>query len=195
VSGSPFGQTPSQTVGPYFTMRLSGEGENVLIGADGAGQRIRIEGHIFDGDGRHVEDALLEIWQADADGHYAHPDDRWPLEPGGFTGFGRAASGFHDGAFRFDTIKPGRVADGKGELQAPHIAVIVQARGMLNALYTRIYFADEASANATDSVLRSVPEERRATLLAAPIDTSDGDLIYRFDIHLLGAGETAFFDV
>jgi protocatechuate 3,4-dioxygenase, alpha subunit len=189
------GQTPSQTVGPYFTMRLSGEGENVLITESTVGERIRIEGTVTDGDGKPVEDALLEIWQADADGHYVHPDDRWPLAPGGFTGFGRAASGFADGAYRFDTVKPGSVASAYGSLQAPHLAVIVQARGMLNALYTRIYFSDEQAANASDRVLASVPEDRRSTLIARLIDDAGPTSTYRFDIHLQGDAETVFFDV
>jgi protocatechuate 3,4-dioxygenase, alpha subunit len=191
------GQTPSQTVGPYFTMRLSAEGDNMMITPTTVGQRIRIEGRVLDGDGRHVEDALLEIWQADADGHYVHPDDRWPPVAGEFTGFGRAASGFSDGSYRFDTIKPGEVAGADGARQAPHIAIIVQARGMLNALYTRLYFSDEAGSNATDAVLATVPESRRATLIAIRRPDSDSDTaaVYRFDIHLQGESETVFFDV
>jgi protocatechuate 3,4-dioxygenase, alpha subunit len=198
TEGPALGQTPSQTVGPYFTMRLSGEGENVLHTAHTVGQRIRIEGRVFDGDGKQVEDALIEIWQADSDGQYVHPDDQWPLPEGGFTGFGRAASGFRDGAFRFDTIKPGAVPAADGSLQAPHIAVIVQARGMLNSLYTRIYFADEAPANAADPVLAGVPEHRRPTLIAAVVESADAsvvELTYSFDIRLQGEDETVFFDV
>jgi protocatechuate 3,4-dioxygenase, alpha subunit len=176
-------------------MRLSGEGENVLITESTVGERIRIEGTVTDGDGKPVEDALLEIWQADADGHYVHPDDRWPLAPGGFTGFGRAASSFADGAYRFDTVKPGRVESADGVVQAPHLAVIVQARGMLNALFTRIYFSDEATANASDPVFASVPEDRRATLIARLIDDAGPTSTYRFNIRLQGEAETVFFDV
>lgn len=196
MTGGPrFGQTPSQTVGPYFTMRLSGEGENVLIDEATAGQRIRIEGRVLDGAGKHVEDALIEIWQADADGRYAHPDDQWPLQSGRFTGFGRAASGFNDGSYRFDTVKPGQVGGVDGALQAPHIAVIVQARGMLNALYTRIYFSDEAAANDLDPVLRSIPVDRRSTLIAPLVSDVAVSITYRFDIRLQGEMETVFFDV
>jgi protocatechuate 3,4-dioxygenase, alpha subunit len=182
MSRGNFGQTPSQTVGPYFSMRLAGEGENVVITERTVGERIRIEGRVLDGDGRQVEDALLEIWQADAEGHYLHPSDRWSPQSG-------------DGSFRFDTIKPGAVPGGDGEMQAPHIAVIVQARGMLNALYTRVYFVDEAQANALDMVLLSVPEARRSALVAERVGSDDGTQTYHFDIRLQGDNETPFFDV
>ncbi|MFP3881518.1 MAG: protocatechuate 3,4-dioxygenase subunit alpha [Actinomycetota bacterium] len=189
---SKLGETPSQTVGPYFSMRLAAEGENVLTSRE---DRIVIEGRVFDGEGTHIEDALLEIWQAAPSGRYRHPDDirdDLDLEPG-FTGFGRAASDFHTGGYRFETLKPGRVPDPEGELQAPHISMVVQGRGMLNPVFTRIYFSDEEEANADDLVLRRVPEERRPTLIAELQEGSDPPT-YRFDIRMQGEGETVFFD-
>lgn len=189
---SRLGETPSQTVGPYFSMRLPREGENVLTSRE---DRIVIEGKVTDGDGTHVEDALLEIWQAAPSGRYNHPDDtRGELDlEDGFTGFGRAASDFHTGEYRFETLKPGRVPDPEGELQAPHISLIVQGRGMLNPVFTRIYFSDQEAANADDLVLRRVPEERRRTLIAELEEGSD-PTTYRFDIRMQGDDETVFFD-
>lgn len=186
------GETPSQTVGPYFSMRLSAEGENVLTTRS---DRIVIEGKVLDGGGNHVEDALLEIWQAAPSGRYNHPDDTrgdLDLEPG-FTGFGRAASDFETGQYRFETLKPGRVPDAEGAFQAPHISLIVQGRGMLNPVFTRIYFSDEEEANNDDLVLRGVPAARRHTLIA---DLQEGTSppVYRFDIKMQGEDETVFFD-
>lgn len=185
------GQTPSQTVGPFFSMRLSGEGQNILTTRD---DRIVIEGKVTDGEGNHVEDALLEIWQAAPSGRYDHPDDTrdLDLEPG-FTGFGRARSDFNTGEYRFETLKPGRVPDPEGEFQAPHISLVIQGRGMLNAVFTRIYFSDEEEANADDLVLRRVAKERRHTLIAQRQDGSN-PIAYRFDIKMQGEGETVFFD-
>jgi protocatechuate 3,4-dioxygenase, alpha subunit len=196
TAASKYGPTPSQTVGPYFTMRITGEGENVLTAPETVGERIRIEGFVYDGDGNHIEDALLELWQANAAGRYDHPaDDRddVPLDSA-FTGFGRCASDFKTGAYSFLTIKPGPVPHPSGVLQAPHVSLIVQARGMLDPTYTRVYFADEEEANAVDPVLTSVPEERRGTLIAPRVD--DGAIaVYRFDIRYQGDDETVFFDV
>lgn len=186
------GETPSQTVGPYFSMRLSAAGENILTTRD---DRIVIEGKVLDGAGSHIEDALLEIWQAAPSGRYNHPDDRredLDLEPG-FTGFGRAASDFETGEFRFETLKPGRVPDAEGVFQAPHISLIVQGRGMLNPVFTRIYFSDEEEANADDLVLRGVPEARRHTLIA-DLQEGTNPPVYRFDIKMQGDDETVFFD-
>ena len=190
-------QTPSQTVGPYFAYGLSpeqyGYGQNLtsLIGPDMApadveGQRIRVEGIVFDGAGSPITDALIELWQADALGRYAHPAD-----PRGtnstFKGFGRCGTGTDPRhRFWFDTIRPG-AADAA---QAPHLNVIVTMRGMLSHAYTRVYFPDEPG-NATDPVLNSVPPERRHTLIAA----HQGGGVYRFDIHMQGENETVFFDV
>jgi protocatechuate 3,4-dioxygenase alpha subunit len=190
------GQTPSQTVGPYFAMRLGAVGQNVLAGAHTLGQRLRIEGKVIDGDGHHIEDALVEVWQADPEGHYRHPDDRWVDVPDGsaFTGFGRAQTDFKTGTYWFETVKPGRVPGPEGSLQAPHLNVIVQARGMLDPSFTRIYFEDEAMANDQDPILRLVPAERRRTLLAGLADGAGPTRNYRFDIRFGGESETAFFD-
>jgi protocatechuate 3,4-dioxygenase alpha subunit len=188
MNGNVSGQTPSQTVGPYFTMRLSGEGENVLTSSETVGERIRIEGRVFDGDRTHIEDALIELWQADAAGSYVHDQS--------FTGFGRCASDFATGAYSFLTIKPGPVPHPNGTLQAPHISLTIQARGMLNPTFTRIYFADEAEANVVDPVLLSVPEARRSTLIAERIEDSGSSTpTYRFYIRYQGDDETVFFDV
>jgi protocatechuate 3,4-dioxygenase alpha subunit len=189
------GQTPSQTVGPYFAMRLSGGGQNVLAGPATPGERIRIEGRVLDGDGNHIEDALIEIWQANSGGRYRHDDDsRTEIAfDEGFTGFGRAASDFKTGGYWFETVKPGLVPDPEGEPQAPHISVIVQARGMLNPSFTRIYFSDEQEANDADMVYNMVPADRRHTIVADRDDTSDPPT-YRFDIRFQGSDETVFFD-
>lgn len=188
--------TPSQTVGPYFTMRLSSEGDNVLTAPETVGTRIRVEGRVLDGDRNHIEDALIELWQADSGGRYHHPgDDRddVPADPA-FTGFGRCASDFHSGSYSFLTVKPGPVPHPAGGMQAPHLSLIIQARGMLNPTFTRVYFPDEQSANAADPVLQSVPENRRATLVAELIE-STGVPVYRFDVRYQGDDETVFFDV
>lgn len=186
------GPTPSQTVGPYFSMRLAQECENVLTTRE---DRIIIEGRVTDGDGNHIEDAFLEIWQAGPSGRYNHPDDtrdELNLEPG-FTGFGRAKSDFETGEFRFETLKPGLVPDPEGDFQAPHISLIIQGRGMLNAVFTRIYFSDEVEANDDDLVLRRVPESRRQTLIAE-LEEGSNPPTYRFDIRMHGEDETVFFD-
>lgn len=190
------GQTPSQTVGPYFTMRLSGEGQNVLTSPETRGERIRIEGRVLDGDRNHIEDALVELWQADSGGRYHHPaDDRTdvPLDPA-FCGFGRCASDFHTGAYAFLTIKPGPVPYPGGGTQAPHLSLTIQARGMLNPTFTRIYFPDEP-ANDSDPVLLSVPSHRRSTLIAELVGTDSAVPTYRFDVRYQGDDETVFFDV
>jgi protocatechuate 3,4-dioxygenase alpha subunit len=184
-------ETPSQTVGPYFSMRLAGEGENILTTRS---DRIVIEGRVLDGGGDHIEDALLEIWQAAPSGRYDHPDDTRVLDRDpDFTGFGRTASNFETGEYRFDTLKPGRVPDAEGALQAPHISLIVQGRGMLNPVFTRIYFSDEEDANTDDLVLRGVPGSRRDTLIATLEPGSDPP-VYRFDVVMQGDDETVFFD-
>ena len=186
------GQTPSQTVGPYFTMRLAGEGGNVIATPDADGQRIRIEGVVYDGDRKPIEDAFVELWQANAAGHYAYPLDAASATDD-FTGFGRCATDFHTGAYSFLTIKPGPVPHPDGSWQAPHVGLIIQARGMLNASYTRIYFSDCTAENAADTVMAAVPEDRRSTLIAV---LADGDSVptYRFDIRFQGADETVLFD-
>lgn len=192
---SGYRQTPSQTVGPYFAYGLTARQYNyqhssiadgTVAGEEVEGERIRIEGRVLDGDGSPVPDAMIEIWQADAQGRYAHPADPRGSNAG-FTGFGRFGTGTDPSCrFLFDTVKPGASAEGG----APHLNVIVFMRGLLTHVYTRIYFADEASANAGDPVLSAVPEDRRDTLIA----TRDGST-YHFDIHMQGDRETVFFDV
>lgn len=193
------GLTPSQTVGPYFAYGLTPGGKyewndafgNDLVTPDATGDRIRIAGQVFDGDGAVIPDAMLEIWQADAQGHFANPRDTRSLPNATFKGFGRCGTSAK-GEFSFDTIKPGIVPDSDGRPQAPHILLAVFARGMLLHLYTRIYFDDEADKNAADPILALVPAERRATLIAK---REAGSATYRFDIHLQGDNETVFFDV
>ena len=191
-------QTPSQTLGPFFAYGLTPEqygyahtaiAGSTLTDAETPGEHVRIEGRIFDGAGAPIDDAMIEIWQADADGRYGGADQEKADDGAGFCGFGRCGSD-DEGGFSFATIKPGAIGDG----QAPHIGVIVQARGMLNHAFTRIYFADEAEANSADPVLQSVPEDRRHTLIAARSETPAGP-VYRFDIHMQGDDETVFFDV
>jgi protocatechuate 3,4-dioxygenase, alpha subunit len=187
--------TSSQTVGPFFAPALLRKDavRHVLVQPETVGERVRIEGHVLDGDRLPVPDALVEIWQANAYGRYNHPGDQGPapLDPS-FLGFGRSGTE-NEGLYWFETIKPGPVAFDGERLQAPHICVTVFSRGLLNHLVTRLYFADEP-ANASDPVLLCVPEERRATLLANR--QQEGTMaVYRFDIILQGEGETVFFNV
>lgn len=188
------GQTPSQTVGPFYSMLLGREGDNVITTSADGGERVVVTGRVFDGDRNHIEDALLEFWQADPGGRYNHPDDHreTALDPA-FTGFARALTDYKTGDFRLETVKPGRVPDMEGDFQAPHISVIVQARGMLNPVFTRVYFSDETSANTDDLILRQVPQQRRGTLVAMLVPGSEPKT-YRFDIRFQGDDETVFFD-
>jgi protocatechuate 3,4-dioxygenase alpha subunit len=183
--------TTSQTVGPFFSIGLTRLNRDNLAGPDISGERVSVEGRVLDGDGKPVPDAILEIWQANAHGKYAHPDDQQekPVEPG-FSGFGRIPTNA-DGCFRFMTIKPGQVPGPRGKQQAPHLVVSVFSRGLLRRLVTRIYFPDEP-ANADDFALGLVPQERRATLIASRIAGRDGALAW--DVHLQGPEETVFFD-
>lgn len=185
--------TPSQTVGPYYSMRLVAPGQNQLVPANAPG-RIRVEGRVLDADGAPMEDALVEIWQANAHGRFRHADDLRvdvPLTPG-FVGFGRAPVDLETRRFWFETTKPGRVPAPDGSSQAPHLSLVVQGRGMLRPSFTRLYFAEETDANAGDFVLARVPEARRSTLLAHLV-SSDGTPTYRFDIRFQGNDETVFF--
>jgi protocatechuate 3,4-dioxygenase alpha subunit len=159
--------TPSQTVGPYFEIGLCDRPAHEVV----PGGSVRIEGRVLDGAGGPVPDAMVEIWQADASGEH-RPDFGW----------GRCGTD-DEGRYRFVTIKPGPIAG-----QAPHVTMLVFARGLLKPVHTRLYFPDEADANEADSVLASVPPEARATLVAVP----DGDVL-RFDIRLQGDDQTAFF--
>jgi protocatechuate 3,4-dioxygenase alpha subunit len=194
------GITPSQTVGPFFKYGLTPNGHydwndaftNDLVTPDASGERIRVEGRVFDGDGAPVPDAMLEIWQADSQGRFADPQDKRAVPNTTFRGFGRCGTNAN-GEYSFDSIKPGAVPDPDGTPQAPHILLAIFARGMLLQLYTRIYFDGEA-ANSADPVLALVPADRRSTLIAAR-EAGNGGAVYRFDIRLQGDGETVFFDV
>jgi protocatechuate 3,4-dioxygenase alpha subunit len=201
--------TPSQTVGPFFAYGLTPKGRNKwdpngtyswketagdnLITPDATGQKIRIEGRITDGDGMQINDAMLEIWQADSQGRYLHARGEAPRPNATFTGFGRSATD-KEGIFSFDTIKPGTVAGPNGKPQAPHIVVCIFSRGMLRQVYTRLYFSDEAAANATDPILNLVPADRRGTLIAHK-EAGTEPPRYRFDIRVQGDNETVFFDI
>jgi protocatechuate 3,4-dioxygenase alpha subunit len=200
--------TPSQTVGPFFAYGLTPEGRGAwkpndtyawketvgdnLVTADAAGERIRIEGRIVDGDGAGISDAMIEIWQADAQGRYAHPRDQRALPNATFKGHGRSATD-KEGRYGFVTIKPGPVPGPNGTMQAPHIVVCIFSRGMLRQIYTRLYFADEA-ANASDPILALVPADRRQTLVAKR-EGGGKEPVYRFDIRVQGEPETVFFDI
>jgi protocatechuate 3,4-dioxygenase, alpha subunit len=185
-----FATTPSQTVGPYFSIGLPWpEGPHAV--APGTPEAITISGTVFDGAGDPVPDSLIEIWQADAEGHYADQHEHGGASTQeGFRGFARYGQEQGDGRYEILTVKPGRVPAPGGARQAPHIAVSVFARGMLHRCVTRIYFADEQQANAEDPGLARVPADRRATLIAQPAPGG-----YTFDIRLQGAGETVFFAI
>jgi protocatechuate 3,4-dioxygenase alpha subunit len=193
-----FGQTPSQTVGPYFAYGLTAtqygydfdQPFDAVVALDNAaGERIRLEGRVIDGDGKVIGDALIEISQPDGEGRYPQtPEEAKAL---GFRAFGRVGTGTDaQNRFVFHTVKPGAETPG----EAPHINVIVLMRGLLLHAFTRIYFSDEAAANAEDAVLASVPAERRQTLVAQRFERG-GEVGYRIDIHMQGADETVFFDV
>lgn len=184
--------TPSQTVGPFFQDRLLNDAWNILTGPETEGERIRVEGRVYDGDREPVGDAVIEIWQADADGRYRQAADGPEETPPTFIGFGRAGTD-ETGSFCFETVKPGPVAWTVDSFQAPHINVHVFARGLLDHLRTRLYFEDEP-ANGDDPLLQLVGPERSSTLIGKR-SMRDGIAIYRFDIVLQGPGETVFFEV
>ena len=212
------GQTPWQTTGPFFHFGLPQRGAADLTGDSAlgsrpdliqpghdygvahtrgqrdrvTGKRIEIVGNVWDNKGAPIIDGLVEIWQANAAGRYAHPEDTRSdieLDPH-FIGFGRCALDA-SGGFRFRTVRPGRVPGPGNSLQAPHIALGLAGPGFLKRLATRIYFPDCRAENADDPILALVPDERRATLIAA----KDSDNVYRFDLRLGGERETVFFDI
>jgi protocatechuate 3,4-dioxygenase alpha subunit len=183
--------TPSQTVGPFFSIGFSWLERNDLTEGATGGTRVTIRGRVLDGKGQPVPDAVLEIWQADANGRYAHPEDAGdPVGANNFFGFGRVSVN-DQGEFRFTTIKPGRVPGPDGKPQAPHLEVSVFMRGLLRRLVTRIYFPGE-QANDADAVLGLVPAHRRHTLVAQPSTSEPETLVW--DVHLQGEHETVFFD-
>lgn len=197
-------ETASQTAGPFVHIGLApgDAGFDIyreelgrdIAGPEAKGERIRVEGRVTDGMGAPVKDVLLEIWQANAAGHYAHPAGGGDVEPG-FRGWGRVISDFESGEWGFDTVKPGRTAGRKGAQQAPHLNFWIVARGINTGLNTRMYFSDEAEANAADPVLNLIEwENRRATLIAGRTER-EGAPVYRFDIRLQGERETVFFDI
>jgi protocatechuate 3,4-dioxygenase alpha subunit len=184
-----FQSTPWQTVGPYYRLGLEPLYRTAIAGDGAVGERVQVQGQVFDGVGVPVSDAVLEIWQADAQGIYAHHEDpRAGDHDPAFTGWGRVPTD-DQGRFAFSTIKPGRVPGPRGEPQAPHLMVLVFMRGLLRAASARLYFSDE-TANADDPILALVPADRRATLVAQAQGTGQ----YHWDVHMQGDQETVFFD-
>jgi protocatechuate 3,4-dioxygenase alpha subunit len=197
-------ETASQTAGPYVHIGLApgAAGFDIyktelghdIAGPNAAGERIRVEGQVIDGTGTPVRDAMIEVWQANSDGHYAHPEGGGPVEDG-FRGWGRVITDYTTGAWGFDTIKPGRTRGRNIGLQAPHLNIWIVARGINIGLNTRMYFDDEPKANAKDPVLNVIEwDVRRASLIAKRSERA-GRPVYRFDIRLQGDGETVFFDI
>ncbi|TAL94380.1 MAG: protocatechuate 3,4-dioxygenase subunit alpha [Paraburkholderia sp.] len=194
-------QTPSQTVGPYFAYGLCPEQYNfdfkslfttALVDHATPGEHITIVGQVFDGDGKVIGDAMIELSQLDAAGNY--PKSQADIERTGFRGFARVGTGTDpEKRFIVQTVKPGTAGGGDGG-DAPHLNVIVLMRGMLLHTFTRLYFEDEAEANQKDAVLASVPADRRHTLIARR-EAGTGNAVYRFDIHMQGENETVFFDL
>ena len=183
--------TANQTVGPYLAIGLSWLTTTRIAPVGTPGERITIEGSVLDGDRAGVSDGMIEIWQADANGKYAHPEDTQKISgTPGFRGFGRVPTNAR-GAFRFSTIKPGSVPGPGGVPQAPHLVISVFMRGSLKHLATRIYFPDEA-ANASDPILKLVPAARRETLVAKRVRGRKNAL--QWDVVVQGPGETVFFD-
>ncbi|CAN0628425.1 Protocatechuate 3,4-dioxygenase alpha chain [Burkholderia multivorans] len=205
-----FNETASQTGGPYVHIGLAPrqagfdiyekEFGNTLVTPATRGERIKLEGRVFDGTGTLVRDVLIEIWQANADGQYAHPADLQgkPLDPA-FRGWGRTGADFETGVYQFETIKPGSVAGRNGSVQAPHICMVLFARGINLGLHTRVYFSDEADANGRDPVLGGIEWEVRRKTLVAQRSERNGEVVYTFDVRLQntpdGGEETVFFDI
>ena len=181
--------TPSQTVGPYLKIGFLPLVIDAIAPTEVPGERITVRGRMSDGEGKPINDGILEIWQADAQGKYAHPEDgQKTIAANAFRGFGRILTD-GSGAFQFTTVKPGPVAGPDGKQQAPHLVVTVFMRGMLRHLITRMYFPGEAL-NETDLVLQRVPVDRRATLIA----TASGKSILEWNVVSQGPTETVFFD-
>lgn len=197
-------ETPSQTAGPYVHIGLApgAAGFDIykqelgwdIAGPNATGERIRVEGVVIDGTGSPVKDVLLEAWQANAAGIYAHPEHAGEVEEG-FRGWGRVITDFETGEWGFDTVKPGSVPGRSGSVMAPHINLWIVARGINIGLNTRLYFDDEAEANAADPVINLVEWENRRQTLIARRSERDGQVVYRFDIRLQGENETVFFDI
>ena len=195
-------ETPSQTAGPYVHIGLTPNFCGIegvydadlgvsMVNEKTRGERITIKARVIDGSGTPLKDALIEIWQADADGLYNSPSETRGAADPNFTGWGRCASNMETGEFVFQTIKPGRVPFRDGRPMAPHISFWIVARGINLGLHTRMYFADEEKANGEDPILQRVEHRVRVPTLIAPRD----DGTYIFDIHLQGDRETVFFDI
>lgn len=197
-------ESASQTAGPYvhiglapgaagfdiYKQELGGD----IAGPNAKGERIRIEGVVIDGMGAPIKDVLLEVWQAKADGHYAHPEGGGTVEDG-FRGWGRVITDFDTGEWAFDTVKPGSTQGRNVGTQAPHLNLWIVARGINIGLNTRMYFGDEAQSNAKDPVLNLIEWENRRGTLIAERDDSGAVPTYRFKIRLQGEDETVFFDL
>lgn len=197
-------ESASQTAGPYVHIGLApgAAGFDIykqelgwdIAGPNAKGEHIRVEGCVIDGMDAPIKDVLLEVWQANAEGHYAHPEGGGDVEDG-FRGWGRVITDFETGEWGFDTVKPGKTGGRNGSTQAPHLNLWIVSRGVNIGLNTRLYFDDETEANAADPVLKLIEwENRRGTLLAKRSER-DGEIVYRFDIRLQGEDETVFFDV
>ncbi|PLW77975.1 protocatechuate 3,4-dioxygenase subunit alpha [Cohaesibacter celericrescens] len=197
-------ETASQTAGPYVHIGLApgAAGFDIyekelgwdIAGPNAKGERIRVEGLVIDGIGSPVKDVMLEAWQANSAGVYAHPEHAGEVEEG-FRGWGRVITDFDTGEWGFDTIKPGAVMGRDGRMMAPHINLWIVARGINIGLNTRLYFSDEETANASDPVINIVEWEKRRQTLIAKRQVRDGQIVYRFDICLQGDNETVFFDI
>lgn len=197
-------ETPSQTAGPYVHIGLAPQAAGfrifdndlgtVIAGPQTKGERVRIEGRVLDGTGAPVKDVLIEVWQANSQGRYNHPEDRRELEiEPDFRGWGRVVPDFSTGVFSFETVKPGPVPVAGGRSQAPHLNLWLVARGINLGLSTRMYFGDEEAANAADPLLGRIESPaRRATLIAA---RGGKEPVYCFDIHIQGPQETVFLDI
>jgi protocatechuate 3,4-dioxygenase alpha subunit len=184
--------TASQTVGPFFSFSLTAKPVGQMRQPQTVGEPVRLVIRLFDGEEAPIPDGIIELWQADAAGKYDHPEDKQQQAVDAtFCGFGRMGTD-QNGTCVFETIRPGRVPGSTETRQAPHVNVIVLARGMLLPLFTRIYFADEPT-NKDDAALLEVPEDRRSTLLAHPDTSVPGT--WNFDIRLCGDCETVFFDL
>jgi protocatechuate 3,4-dioxygenase alpha subunit len=197
-------ETPSQTAGPYVHIGLApgAAGFDIyreelgwdIAGPNARGERIRVEGRVIDGTGSPIKDVLLEAWQANSEGIYAHPEHAGEVEDG-FRGWGRVITDFDTGEWGFDTVKPGATPGRNGATQAPHITLWIVARGINLGLNTRLYFDDETEANAADPVINLIEWERRRATLLAKRSERDGQIVYRFDIKIQGEDETVFFDI
>jgi len=199
-------ESPSQTAGPYVHIgatpnwvEITGVWDEdlglVLVGPDTKGERIIVKGRVFDGSGNPIKDALIEIWQADAEGLYNSPEEKRGKADPNFVGWGRQPTDGTTGEYRFETIKPGRVPYKDGRLMAPHITVWVVARGINIGLHTRLYFGDEEAANAECPVLARIEHKFRVPTLIAERSEENGMPTYTFDIRLQGENETVFFDI